>query len=59
MQPHFQGNRTRRELMTEDLEFIEEPVEDHYTAAHRAGLDGKCWTRYSKCPISIFKILNI
>jgi hypothetical protein len=59
MEPHFKGNRTRRELTTEDMSFIEAPVDDKYTDAHRDGLKGQCKKLYgTKCPFSVFSIIS-
>ncbi len=60
MKPYLSGNRIRRDATNiPELEVLQKPVEDDYTDAYRAGKEGKCWTRYYTCPVSIFKLVNM
>ena len=59
MEPYLSGNRIRRDVTNiPELEVLQMPVQDAYTDAYHTGKEGKCWTRYYTCPLSIFKLVT-
>lgn len=59
MESFLKSNRIRRHAtVIPELELLQQPVEDEYTTAHLTGKEGKCWARYSSCPVSILKLFN-
>ena len=59
MKSYLSSNRLRRDLTAvSELEVLHTPIEDAYTEAYKTGKEGKCWTRYYSCPISVFKIYS-
>lgn len=60
MEPYLSSNRIRRDVVNiPELEVLHNPIDDDYTDAYRTGKEGKCWTRYYTCPVSIFKLVNL
>ena len=60
--PPSLANATLAELVDADqplAKLLREPVHDRYTRASEAGQRGKCAVEYARCPISVFKMLNL
>ena len=59
MESYLSGNRIQEDVINiPELEVLQIPIEDAYTDAYRAGKEGKCWTRFYTCPISMFKLVT-
>ena len=57
MESYLSGNQIRQDVINiPELEVLQMPVKDDYADAYHAGKEGKCWTRYYTCPLSIFKL---